>query len=521
MHLSHVARLLAGFLLFFSLTLVVPLAVAWTEESRFSTAPVFATSLGIGLGAAFLLWLAGRRSQRELFRKEGLAVVGLSWGLAGAVAAIPFYGSGALPLFVDAYFEAVSGLTTTGATVFGIVNPQIEELPESLLLWRSMLQWLGGMGIILVFIVLLPGVGVTGSRLLSSEQVGGVGDESIRPRMAKRARQLFAMYVSLTVAAGLSYWIAGLSSFDALCHALTTIATGGFSPHNASIGGYQNLPVELVAIVFMFLAGCNFLLLVTVITRGGRSESSVVRLVEFRVYLGLMVVVALGMTLSLWLWGEKVIDPTLGLTRDYSSFGRCLRDGTFQSVALLTGTGYCSANFQNWPELAIGLLLLCMFIGGCAGSTTGGFKIFRVVVCAKLIRYSMRQFVRPRGVAKLKIGPEVIADSLVSAIMALLLLWIVTVLAGAFVLHLDPRVDLVSAFTVSLSMMGCVGPSISGVVPADAGTFELIGKIDVGPYGGYGELHPGAKLFMTGQMVLGRLEILAPLALLTPGFWKR
>ena len=242
---------------------------------------------------------------------------------------------------------------------------------------------------------------------------------------------------------------------------------------------------------------------------------------EVRAYAAVTLLVTLGITLSLWVWGQPVRDESLGITHDYSSIGRCLRDGTFQAVSILTSTGYANADFELWPKPALYLIFLCMVIGGCTGSTAGGFKILRVLICAKLAVYSLRSFVRPRTVQKLRVGDEVIPDRVVSAVLGLAVLWIATVAAGAFVLDLDPGLDMLSAFTASVSMTGCIGPAFGEVVQTGQASYELVGKIDLGPYAGYGQLYPATKLFMSLQMVLGRLEVLAPLALLTPGFWRR
>ena len=514
MDLGKVARPLAGFILFFSLSMLLPLAVSFSEDSDYATTQAFATGIVAALVVALLLWVGGRKSTSDLYRREGLTVVGLAWVFAGALAAIPFERSGAIPSGVDAFFESISGLTTTGATVLGTTNTDIESLPPSVLLWRSMLQWMGGMGIILVFIVLLPAMGVTGSRLLSSEQVG-VSDETRRPRMIERARALFFVYALLTTFGGIAYWMVGLQPFDAVCHAFTTLASGGFSTNNFSIGGFQNAGVELVAIVFMFLAGCNFLLLAYVLRHGGKTTGAL-HSSEFKLYLGLTLVIILGMTLSLWTWGQPVTEEELGVTKDYSSFFTCVRYASFQTVSILTSTGYATANYVEWPKPALYLLVLCMFIGGCTGSTAGGFKVLRILVCAKLVGNALRHFVRPRTVETFRVGGEAIPDRVVIGILALLLLWLATVAAGTLVLSLDPDLDIVSAFTASLAMMGCIGPAFGDAVHTAAGS-----GIDVGPYGGYGELQTGAKLFMSLQMILGRLEILAPFALLTPGFWRR
>lgn len=520
MNVRVIARLLAGFTLFFTLSMVAPLLLSLFEDAAESTTVPFSGSVAIGLGVAAALWFLGRNSGDDIFRKQGLAMVGLAWFLAGGLAAVPFVWSGSIPSFVDAYFESVSGLTTTGATVLGTGNRDIESLAPSMLLWRSMLQWMGGIGIVLVFIVLLPSVGVTGSRLLSSEQVG-LSDDNLRPRMSRQARRLFVLYVGLTAAALVSYWTAGLSPFDALCHALTTLATGGFSNNNVSIGGYRSLGVECVAIAFMFVAGCNFLLILGSMLRGGPSQTSGLHRTEFKVYVWTTLAVTLGITFSLWVWGQPLRDESLGTTHLYSDFLRCLRDGAFQTVSILTSTGYANADFENWPKPALYLIFVCMFVGGCTGSTAGGFKILRAVICARLGGYSLRHFVRPRSVETIRVGGNVLPDRVVSAVLGLLVLWIATVAAGALVLDLDPRLDLMSALTASVSMMGCIGPAFGEVVTTDAGTFQLVGAVDLGPYSGYGELHWWAKLTMSLQMVLGRLEILAPLAILTPRFWRR
>lgn len=518
MNLRLVARLLSAFALFFTLTLLVPFAMTFFEATTHPTTEAFVVAMVLGFAAAFGLRLFGSR-RGSFFRKEGLAMVGLAWFLAGALAATPFVWSGAIPDYVDAYFECISGMTTTGATVLGTDNPTIESLPPSILLWRSMLQWMGGVGIVLVFIALLPSMGVTGSRILSSEQIG-VSDESARPRMADQARRLFRLYIGLTVAAILAFWLAGLSWFDAICHSFTCLATGGFSTNNLSVGGFHSLAVELVAVVFMFLAGCNFLFMLRVMSRRRISGSGGLHLSEFRTYLGITVVLTLGVTLSLWFWGHPLRDEALGITHDYGDFGRCLRDGLFQTVSILTSTGYANADFEQWCGPALSFLVFAMLIGGCTGSTAGGIKVLRVAICARLVSFSLRTFVRPRIVEKLKINNEVIPDNVLIAVLGLSLLWIASVVVGTFVLVLDPRLDFVSAFTASVSMMGCIGPAFGQVVPADGGQFDLVSEVAVGPYAGYGFLHPATKLFMSLQMVLGRLEILAPLALLTPRFWR-
>ena len=515
MNLAQVARILAGFTLFFSLIQGIPLAMEFLKPPASTVIPAIDAKRGlmISIGAGFLtsllFWTAGRGAKIQMFRKEGLVVVGAAWLVAGLLGAIPFSSSGAMPTVADALFESVSGLTTTGATVLGATGtPKIESLPDSLLLWRSLLQWLGGLGIILVFIVLLPAMGVTGKNLLSSEQVG-VSSESLRPRMRQQARWLFGVYITLTTLATLIYWWITDDFFDSMCHAFTTLASGGFSNKNTSIGGYELLSMEIAVIAFMFLAGCNFTLLLTTARTGVAKPLAIFKNPEFRMYLGLIIVLVLGATFVLWEDGAA----------NYQDFGDCVRDAAFTVVSIITSTGYATANFQNWPAAAILIILFCMFVGGCSGSTAGGFKVVRLLVVYKLMVYQLHHFIRPKSVEKIRVGHDVIPNSITAAILAMLILWIGSVAVGTLALSLDSRLHIFDCLAMSISMSGCTGPSITAV----DGASMLVNSagIDVGPCGNYGDLRPWSKILMCFQMVLGRLEFLVPLALVTPSFWKR
>lgn len=522
MNLALVARLLAGFTLFFTGLAVVPLVVAVFEgPGDQDTIAGFAWAIASGAAIALVLRIFGRKAPPEFFRREGLAVVGLAWVIAGIVGAIPLFASGSLHSFVDACFESVSGLTTTGATVYNSAgNPAPEALARSLLLWRSLLQWVGGTGVILVFTVLLPALGMTGKNLLDSEAVGVVRQDQ-RPRVREQARNLFRLYVLLTVLTGAGYWLAGMGAFDALNHAFTTTSTGGFSTRNYSIGQYDDLGIELCSIVFMFLGGASFPLMLSALR--GRDLRTLRANPEFRTYALLTAGAVLFTTLVLWGWGRQVEDPAVGVVKDYSDFGTCLRDAGLQVVSILTSTGYASANFQVWPTVALFVLLICMLIGGSTNSTAGGFKVYRVLVCAKLVGFALRRFIRPRTVEKLKLGDELLPNGLISTILTLLILWFGGVAVGTLVLGLDPRLDALSAFSASASMLGCTGPAITAVLPTPDGGFALAnpGGIDLGPYGGYGALAGYAKVWLSLQMILGRLEILAPLVLFVPAFWRK
>lgn len=536
MNLLQIARLLGYFTLFFTAWGLIPLVhhLALGEPvAEVDTAVLADTALvdartgflwliAAGLFAGGTLGLIGRRAEGEIFRREALAVVAAAWLLAGLLGALPLWAAGAIPGYDDAFFEAISGLTTTGATVLGTAdNPSIESLHPSVLLWRSMLQWIGGAGVVLVFSVLFSAFKVGSHSLLDSEAVG-VDREDEKPRMKEQSRHLLRLYTTLTLLAMVGYWATGMSFYDAINHAMTTMATGGFSTRNQSVGAYQNLGTELVSIVFMFLAGVNFVLMLSAV-RGRRLN--VLRLwrnAEFRIYLGLSLVLIVAVTGTLWLWGVDMPDRALGNSRDYSDPLQCLRDAAFQVVSMLTSTGYGTCDFQNWPKPTLYVLILCMFFGGSTGSTAGGLKVFRVLTCSKLVSHSLRLFIRPRTVHKLRIGDEVVRDSTISSILTLLLLWILFVALGTLILVLDQRLDPVSAFTASVSCMGCTGPAITDVL-LDGDQFRVAATagIDLGPYGGYGDLHGYAKIYLTFQMILGRLEILAPLVVLYPSFWRK
>ncbi|MEZ5962611.1 MAG: TrkH family potassium uptake protein [Planctomycetota bacterium] len=521
MNLSRVARLLAGFVLFFSVAQLVPLTFSLFEDhQRFPTVAGFAGSIAVGCGTAALLWTAGRRSQADLGRREGLVVVGCAWILAGVLGAVPFVWSGTLTSAAAALFESVSGLTTTGASAFGSATTMtIEELPRSILFWRVFLQFLGGMGVVLLFILLLPAMGVTGKNVLASEQTG-VTTELHEPRLIDQARMLMRCYLVLNLLCTLGYWAAGLSLFDALSHAFATIATGGFSNRNASIGGYANLGVESVGTVFMFLGGCSFAWLATLARGGVANVRDVLRTPELRAYVSILLACIGIVALSLWTWGGR--SPDVEGLRDYSRFGRCLRDAAFNVTSMFTSSGFASADFQNWPSPALLCITLGMLMGACTGSTSGGMKVLRLAVCARLIAYHTARFVRPRSVARLKLGGEVVADPVVSAILAIVVLWLATVGFGTFVLALDHRLDLQSCFTAAATLMGNSGPALTAVVHHDSSVvLANAGHLNLGPYGSFGDLRPWGLLWGSAQMLLGRLEVLTLLVLLNPRFWSR
>jgi trk system potassium uptake protein TrkH len=507
-NLARVARVLAGFAGFYSLAQVIPLLIALSEPRRGSLDPVagFVASIAIGLLVAAILWFAGRSEDRRFFRAEGLAVVGLAWLLASLLGAVPYRWSGAVPSAVDAIFETVSGLTTTGASVFGAtalgvqLTFHVEDLPASILFWRSFTQLIGGIGIVLVFVALLPAMGVTSKSLLVSEQVG-VANEGFQPRMLDQARGLLVVYLGLTAACGVLLWLFGMPWFDAMCHSFTTLATGGFSTFNLSLQG-SSPAVLAILTFFMFVAGCNFAVLAATFRSGPLGPGALFRDLEFRAYLVITLLLVGGLTAALLATGRAMGDSAL--------------HAAFNAVSVYTSTGYASEDFQRWPLPAIVLLFGSMLVGASSGSTAGGLKVIRFLVGLKLIAYSLRHYVRPKSIERIKLGDEPIAAATISAILALFLLWFAGLFVGTVLLALGEQLTFLSAMSMSASLLGCCGPSLCPV-GADGAALG----IDVGPMGSYGALGTGSKIVGACLMILGRLEFLAPLALFMPTFWRR
>jgi trk system potassium uptake protein TrkH len=517
MNLAQVARILAAFTAFFTAAQVPLLLWALVEPAAGNVSAAAGFTASIGVGATMWIWLrlAGRGGQGELYRKEAIAVAGIAWVLAGLLGAIPFQWSGLLPAAWDAIFETISGLTTCGATVLGSGGrPTIESVPGSLLFWRALTQWFGGLGIVLVFVALLPAMGVTGKNLISSESVG-VGTNSYQPRALEKARLIAGIYLGLTAACALLLvLVGGFGAFDAVCQAFTAVATGGYSTRG-SIADFDSLGAEVVLTGFMFAAGASFAFVATHWRSRWRGLPPLLRSGEFRIYC----LVTAGV----------VGACTLALVRAGLPFGTALRQAAFNGVSMLTSTGFATADFQAWPAMAIVVLFCAMFVGGCTGSTAGGIKQVRLLVTLKLIAYTVRHFVRPKSVERLKLDGEAIPAAVISSVLAIVLLWLVCVVLGAIALTFEPRFDFLSAFSTSASMLGSTGPALCMVEPASAAhtamhggaAAVLAGAPNLGPLGGFGDLPDWTKALLCFEMVLGRLELLTLLALFTPSFWRR
>lgn len=477
-----VQRVLGFLLCIFSTTMLPPLLVAlWFAES---VARVFLWSFLIILAVGAALLLPVRGARRPLRLRDGYLVVVLFWFVLSIAGALPFM-MFAYPAmsFAQALFESFSGLTTTGATV--IVG--LDYLPKAVLFYRQELQWLGGMGIIVLAVAVLPMLGIGGMQLYQAETSGPNKDSKLTPRIAQTAKALWYIYVALTFACGLAYWLAGMSLFDAIGHAFSTIAIGGFSTHDASIGFFDSSLVESIAIVFMLLAGINFSLhFLAVRERNIRPYQDDAEFLGYIVFIfGASVVVVLGLLVS-----------------GYFTLGDAFRQGIFHVVSIATTTGFSTTEFYNWPGSIPFLLICASFIGGCAGSTGGGMKVIRVLLLLRQGVRELKQLVHPRAKLVVKVGHKAIPQRMQEVVWGFLAAYLIVFVAFIAVL-LSAGVDHVTAFSAVAASMNNLGPGLN----------------EVGA--NYSRLDDFPLLVLCLAMLMGRLEIFTFLVILTPSFWRR
>lgn len=464
-----------------SATQIIPLA--WSLYLGSPDAAAFAVSMGIGAALSLALHVS-LRGDGELRMREGLVVVTLGWLVAGAVGAIPFVVSGTIPDWVDAVFEAVSGLTTTGASVL----PAVDDVPPGILMWRAVLQWLGGLGITVLFIAVFPALGVGGAHLLAAE-MPGPAVAKLTPRLRATARLLWILYMTLTGLQAVLLWAAGLSPYEALLHAFATVSTGGFSSRNLNIAAYDSPLVEGIVIVFMFLGGMNLALLYRAVWL---KEWNRLRNTELAGYALITAGAAALMAVNVWGTGT------------YARFGEALRHGVFQAVSLVTTTGFASADYDAWPAGARAIAFLLLFCGGMAGSTAGGIKVIRLVVLTQYARGSLTTLLHPHATLPLMVDGKPVPAGILNGIVQFSVMYVGLFAASVAVLSFDGH-DLVTTVSAAIAVLGNTGSGLALV----------------GPYDGYGFFSPWAKLYMTGLMIAGRLEVVTVIALLSPSFWRR
>ncbi len=475
MNMGTVWFLLGRLLMVLTVTLLVPgilAAIQGGAESRaFFVAAVLSGVAGVALQQTF-----SQPDEMQFERKQAFILVALAWGTASVVGAIPYIFIKGPQFAVDALFESASGFTTTGATIL----THLAGEPPGLILWRSMSQWLGGMGIIVLGIAILPKLAVGGMELLGAEAPGPI-QEKLTPRIAQTAKALWGIYVLITFVEFLALMAVGMGWFDAVNHALATMSTGGFSTLDASVGGFGVPAIEWVITIFMAIAAANFALHFHLL-RG--HIGPFLRDREFRFYAGNLLLVSL--VVSGVLWGQGLAQGPL----------EALRLGSFQAVSMATGTGFGTTDFDRWPEFTRALLFMMMFIGGCAGSTGGSIKVIRIVIVFKTLVSHLKRFVRPRAVLPVRLGTRAIPEDIVSAVVIFVLLYLVTFAVGGLAITAF-GIDLVSAFSASAACLGNVGPG-----------FGLVGAAQT-----YAPLPAAVKLILATLMIVGRLELFTAMVL--------
>ncbi|MCA1951057.1 MAG: TrkH family potassium uptake protein [Treponema sp.] len=431
---------------------------------------------------ALLALLLGKSSQVFLNAGDGFLLVSLAWFLTSILGSIPFIVTGVVSNPVDALFESVSGFTTTGATIFA----DVETLPRAILFWRAMTHWLGGMGIVVLTVALIPLLGVGGFQLLKAEAPGPEKDK-ITPKITATAKILWFIYIGLTALEVLLLMIGGMNWFDAVTHAFATMATGGFGTKNASIAYYNSAWIDWVITIFMILAGMNFSLYYRALQ--GKFQD-IIKNTELKVYLAIILIASLLIALT--------------LLPKYNTMAEALRFSSFQVASILTTTGFATADFDLWPSFAKAVLLVLMFIGGCSGSTGGGIKVVRHVVLFKQAGNEIRRLLHPRGVFSIQLNGRVGRKDVVYGVAGFVFLYLALVFAVTMVVTISGA-DLVSALSTALVTVGNIGPGF-GIV---------------GPSQNYAHYPDYVKLVCSFAMVAGRLELWTVFILFTPEFWRR
>ena len=441
-------------------------------------------SLGIITLAGILLVTSCKGGERNISRKDGYIVVTLCWVVFSLFGTLPYMLTGSIPGFTDAFFETMSGFTTTGATIL----QDIEALPKSILFWRMMTHWVGGLGIVFFTVAVFPIFGLNDINLFSAESVGPIRAK-LHPRISVTARWILTIYIALTIFCSVALRIAGLDWFDAVCHSMSTIATGGFSTKQASIAAFNSPVIEYVITFFMFVSGVNLSLLYLAIFKV--RPMALLRDTEFKTYI--MVVAAFSFVIGIGLYF------TTGMGVEDS-----LRASLFQVVSLQTTTGFATVNYAIWMPLLWLLLCALMFIGACSGSTSGAMKCARISILFKVMWNEFKRIVHPNAVIPVRMTGRIIPSAVQSAILAYTVIYIFMLVSGLFV-NMAFGVDFLDAFSLSVASVGNVGPALGNYGPMDS----------------FAPLPAAVKWFSAFQMLVGRLEFFAVLLLLTPVFWKR
>ncbi|WP_375582743.1 TrkH family potassium uptake protein [Cyclobacterium xiamenense] len=479
-HYKAILKVMGGLMMLLGILMFPSIAFSYYYQSGDQITLIGSALICLAVGGTFFYSFA--KQDQNIRKREGYMIVASSWVVMSVFGMMPYIFSGSIPVVSDAIFETVSGFTTTGASIL----TDIEQLPAGILLWRSMTQWIGGLGIIVLTVAIFPLLGIGGIELFVAESPGPTSDK-VHPRIRETAKRLWLIYFGLTLALVLLYYLLGMSFFDAMNHALTTMSTGGFSTKNASMAYFDSASIQYTAILFMFLAGTNFTLLYFAFKgRFRRIWASD----EFRAYSISLIVLVTGIAFSIYYLVPGDMEATF-------------RDAMFQVVSLVTTTGYVTADYTAYSNGLTIVFFMLLFMGACAGSTSGGIKFIRHLTFVKNSTLEFKRIVHPRAVVPLKINGERVTGKIITHIMNFLLLYLMIFVLGSIVMSIAGY-DLITSFGAVATSLGNVGPAIGRVGPVDNFAF----------------FSPFAKLFLSFLMLLGRLELFTILVLFTPYFWR-
>ena len=482
MRLQIILNILGILLALFSTSLLPPLALSLIYSDNTTTAFLVAYLVTLATGLA--CYLPTRHQGRDLRLRDGFLIVVLFWTVLASFGALPLFLSNNPAMgLTDAFFESMSGLTTTGATV--LVG--IDDLPISVRYYRQQLQWLGGMGIVVLAVAVMPMLGIGGMQLYRAETPGPIKNSKLTPRITETAKALWYIYLGLTVACAIGYWLAGMTVFDAIGHSFSTVAIGGFSTHDASIGFFDSPLISAIASLFMIAAGMNFALHFLAL----RQRNFLVYLqdTEVRVFLGFLLFVTVLTCGVLW------------STNTFSDATTTLWHGVFQVISIGTTTGFTTSGFHWWPSLLPVLLIMMSGIGGCAGSTAGGVKVIRMILLYKQGRREINQLIHPSAFFPIKLGGKPVPDNVINAIWGFFALYIFSYLVLSLAMTATGA-DPLTAFSAVTACLNNLGPGLGAVAK------------------NYASIDPAGKWILSGAMLMGRLELFTLLVLLTPAFWR-
>ncbi|MEZ5105778.1 MAG: potassium transporter TrkG [Draconibacterium sp.] len=481
MNLKIIFRVLGFLLLVEGIAMILALLVSLIYNEHDVLAFVFSAAINLGVGSLFVF--STSNANKDIGKREGFIIVSLVWIVFSFFGCLPFILSGSIPNFTDAFFETISGFTTTGSSILN----DIEALPPGILFWRSIIQWLGGMGIIVLSLAILPVFGIGGMQLFVAEVPGPTPDK-ISPRIRQTAKTLWIIYLGFTVTETLLLWIGGMTLFDAVCHSFTTMATGGFSTKQASIAYWSSPFIQYVVTIFMFLAGTNFTLSYLALRGNFRS---ILKDEEFKYYS----IITIGFTILVFI--GLLLTTALGVEQAF-------RDSLFQVVSIITTTGYATADYLTWVPILAMLIFSLFFFGGSAGSTGGGIKIMRIVLLFKNSYYELRRMVHPNAIIPVKFNKHSVEPRIITNVLAFFMLYfLIFGLSTVIFTLIEPSME--TAMGAVATSLGNIGPGLGSVGPAD----------------NFAHIKPIGKWFLSFLMLLGRLELFTVLVLFSPSFWKQ